>query len=374
MPKVLICASTSTHINNFHLPYLEFFKKQGFETHVAVPGGSIIEHADIVHSIPVTKSFFSVKNIKAALMLRKTIRANRYELILTHTALAGAVCRLGAALAGKGRSGVIHTVHGYLFYRGCGLLKKLSCYIPEFLLRGVTDCLITMNEEDTETARRLVRKGGSIIRVPGMGVDPERFQPADEAEKRFSRGKFSIPESAFVLVYAAEFSKRKNHIELIRAMKTVVSEHPEALLLLCGSGALQDYIETEAQRLGLSENIRFLGWQGRMEEIYKACDLAVSSSISEGMPFNIIEAQLCALPVVASKIRGHTDLIEHGVNGRLYPPGDPEGFARMIIDAINSPDRANAQGQAARKSAMGYTLPIAFEENTRAYMSVLNGR
>ena len=111
-----------------------------------------------------------------------------------------------------------------------------------------------------------------------------------------------------------------------------------------------------------------------MEDIYKVCDLAVSSSISEGMPFNIIEAQLCALPVVASKIRGHTDLIEHGVNGRLYPPGNPEGLARMIMDAIISPDKSKALGQSARKSAMNYTLPIAFEENTRAYMSVLNGR
>ena len=374
MPKVLICASTSTHINNFHLPYLEFFKKQGFETHVAVPGNAAIEHADIVHSIPVTKSFLSVNNIKAALMLQNIIRANRYELILTHTALAGAVCRLGVVLAGKGRTRVIHTVHGYLFYRGCGLLKKLSCYIPEYMLRGVTDCLITMNEEDTETARRLVRKGGSVIKVAGMGVDPERFKPAGEAESRSWRKRLSIPEMAFVLVYAAEFSKRKNHIELIRALKAVVSEHPEVLLLLCGSGALQDYIEAEAERLGLTENIRFLGWQDHMEDIYKVCDLAVSSSISEGMPFNIIEAQLCALPVVASKIRGHTDLIEHGVNGRLYRPGNPEGLARMIMDAIISPDKSKALGQSARKSAMNYTLPIAFEENTRAYMSVLNGR
>lgn len=374
MPKVLICASTSVHIKNFHLPYLEFFKRQGFETHVAVPDGASMEHADLVYSIPVTKSFFSISNLKAALTLRKIIRENRYEIILTHTALAGAVCRLGVVLAGKRNTGVIHTVHGYLFYKGCGILKKLFCYIPEYLLRGVTDCLITMNEEDTKTAQKLVKKGGTVIKVSGMGVDPKRFQPADRAEKEFLRAKLSIPENTYTLVYAAEFSKRKNHIELIQAMKAVVEKRPEVLLLLCGSGALQDNIESEAMKLGLTKNIRFLGWQEKMNEIYKACDLAVSSSLSEGMPFSIIEAQLCTLPVVASKIKGHTDLIEHGANGLLYPPGDPEALARMIIDIINNPDEAIALGQAARKSAMGYTLPIAFEENTRAYMRVLNGK
>lgn len=370
MPRVLICASTSVHINNFHLPYLEYFKKQGFETHVAVPDSSDIKHADVTYRVPITKSFFSPRNIKSAFMLRNIIRSNGYDLILTHTALAGAVCRLGVFLAGKGKTRVIHTVHGYLFWKGCGPAKMLAHYVPEYLLRGVTDCLITMNAEDTQFAQKLVKKGGSVIKVSGMGVDADRFRPYDDNDKKASREKLSIPENSYVIVYAAEFSKRKNHMELIRAMKTVVMALPDAQLLLCGTGALLERAKAETERLGLTGNIRFLGWQNKLEEIYGACDLAVSPSKGEGLPFNILEAQLCALPAVASEIRGHTDLIEHGVNGFFYPPGDFKALAGEIIRILSSPDKGRSQGLAARKSAMSYTLPVAFKENTEAYMRI----
>lgn len=367
MPKVLICASTLTHINNFHLPYLKYFHDQGFEVHLAVPGQETAKYVDQFHSVPITKSLFSVENLKAALKLKRLIKSNNYDLIITHTTLAAFVSRLGVVFSGKRPLKVINTVHGYLFWNGCGFVKKLIYYIPELLLRRVTDCIVTMNDEDYITAQKLVKKGGLVVKVPGMGADAARFEPAADAEKLTARQELSIPEKAFVLVYAAEFSKRKNHMELIKAMPEIIKSKPDALLLLCGNGALQSDIEAEADKLGLRDHIRFMGWRGQMEQIYKACDCAVSTSKSEGLPFNIIEAQLCGLPVVASRIRGHTDLIEDGINGWLYPPGESKALAEAVTQIYHSTDLGKCQGGAARQSALKYALDIAYKENTQVY-------
>lgn len=374
MPKVLFCASTAVHVRNFHLPYLRYFREQGFEVHVAVPGPAEFEWADAVHQVPMAKSLLSPRNLIAVLELRRIIGENRFDLILTHTALAGAVGRLAVLLAGERGVRVIHTVHGYLFWEGCSPLRKLIYYAPERLLRSVTDCIITMNAEDTVHAAGLVKKGGTVAEVPGMGVAAERFTPASEEEKKRERQALSLPEDAFVMVCPAEFSERKNHAELINAMAELKHRNVSAVLLLCGAGEGQKKTEDRVEALELSGMVRFLGWRNDMEKIYHACDLCVSSARSEGLPFNIVEANLSALPAAVSRIRGHTDLILEGETGWCYTPGNSAELADVLQRVIESPGRGKAQGESARRNAMRYSLEEAFRENTAVYRSVLTGR
>ncbi len=371
MPRVLICASTAVHIGNFHRPYLTYFKEQGYEVHLAVPESTVNADVDVLHAVPITKRLFSLRNLAAALQIRRIIRSNGFDLIIVHTTLAALVVRLGALFSGKARPPLINTVHGYFFWKGCGLVRYLTYYLPERLLRGVTDCIIIMNEEDAIAAQKLVKKGGSVFKVHGMGVDAARFNPATDAEKRRARQALGIGDDAFVLVYPAEFSRRKNHMELLHALDRIRRHEPRVLLLLCGTGALEGAARRETERLELQEHVRFLGWCSRMETVYSACDMAVSASRSEGLPFNIVEAQLCALPVVASGIRGHTDLIAHGRTGWCYPPGDADRLAEAILQVIASPDQGRQVGADARQSALQFSLDVAFKENVEAYRQVL---
>jgi glycosyltransferase EpsD len=181
------------------------------------------------------------------------------------------------------------------------------------------------------------------------------------------RKKLSIPESAPVIVYAAEFSKRKNHMELIRAFESVIKARPDAILLLCGTGMLQTAVEQEVGRLGLTRSVRFAGWCGQMEKIYQAADLSVTSSLSEGLPFNVAESQLCGIPVIASSIRGHTDMIADGVTGWLYPSGSPEALAEKMKAVLLSRDMGRTQGIAAAGAAERFILKHAYEANTEVY-------
>ena len=113
--KVLFTASTYSHILNFHLPYLQWFRSQGWTVHAACGGPhAAVPYADETLDLPFKKSMGAPENLQAAAMLRRKMRAESYTLVSTHTSLAAFFTR--AALAGlRQRPYTANMVHGYLF-------------------------------------------------------------------------------------------------------------------------------------------------------------------------------------------------------------------------------------------------------------------
>jgi glycosyltransferase EpsD len=190
-----------------------------------------------------------------------------------------------------------------------------------------------MNAKDAAAAKKLVRKGGKVLSIPGMGVDLERFRPASPGEKESLRAELGLPGGT-LLLYAAEFSKRKNHKPLIRAMLDVVSRSPDVYLLLAGDGKRV----TSARRAARGHpNIIFLGYVQDTAPLVRSCDGAVSSSLSEGLPFNVMEAMASGLPVTAGRVKGHTDLLP---DANLFKPNNCADIVKSIgalIDGLQKP-------------------------------------
>ena len=119
--KVLFTATVvKTHINVFHLPYLKWFKEQGYEMHVAAKNDfvnepCIIPNCDKYYDINFARFPFSKANINAYKQLKKLIQENNYEIIHCHTPVAGVLTRL-AARKSKNTT-VIYTAHGFHFFK-----------------------------------------------------------------------------------------------------------------------------------------------------------------------------------------------------------------------------------------------------------------
>ena len=316
--KVLFTASTFSHIRNFHLPYLKYFQENGWEVHVACGGEACeIPFADLTLSVPFQKSMTSPQNIRAVQMLRKQIQGEKYDLISTHTSLAAFFTRL-AVKNMKDRPLVVNIVHGYLFDDSTPALKKNILVLAEKLTAEETDLLLTMNQWDLKFAQKH-HLGERVDYIPGMGVDYTRFEIQDPDAGVKLRQKLGISEDATVLIYPAEFSARKNQGMLLDVMK----ELPDSVVLvLPGYGALLEECQKKAHELGIQDRVFFPGQIQDMLPWFQMADIAVSASRSEGLPFNIMEAMYCGLPVVASNVKGHTDLIDDGINGKLFPFND----------------------------------------------------
>lgn len=336
--RILYCASTASHILNFHLPYLQFFKEQGWRVDVAVAGAGAgadhgaaeIPYADNVLELPIKKNLLAIENLRAIFAVKRLIIENRYDIISAHTTLAGAVVRLAVMLAGKRCSGnIVYTSHGY-FFNEKRRLSELPYLWVERLLAPVTDVLMVMNSVDHRLAKRY-KLGKKITFIPGMGLDLAKFSGVSDKEKKKLKIAAGYKENDFLIVYAAEMSKRKSQGELIRAFALAAAEEPSLKLLLAGDGALKARCEKMAQRYGLNDRICFLGHVSDMASLYRICDLAVSTSRCEGLPFNVMEAMACGLPVVASRIKGHIDLLKGYQNHLIYELGNQYKLSKMLL-------------------------------------------
>jgi len=365
--KVLFTASTASHICNFHLPYLEYFQKQGWTVHVAC-GGAMkpIPYTDQVFSLPLRKKMQSPDNFRAALQLRQIIKQEQYDFISVHTSLAAFFTRL--ALRGlRKRPPVVNMVHGYLFDDETPFFKRQILLSAEKVTAPQTDLLLTMNQWDFDLATRY-HLGRRVVHIPGIGVDFSRLSTVSMGDAQVLRKTYGVSEDAFVLLYAAEFSKRKGQTILIQAIKSLPSH---VVLVLAGDGILLKDCKTLVEQLGLTNRVVFPGYVQEMGQWYQTADAVVSSSRSEGLPFNIMEAMYMEKPVVASAVKGHTDLIQDHVNGLLYPFGDAEACARQIQTLIDSPSLRRLYGQRAKTNVVQYQLSTVFPQVIAQYQSLL---
>ena len=368
--KILMTASTYGHIRSFHLPYLREFQKHGWETHVACAGiPDEASYIDRCIDIPMEKRMDSPANLLAARQLRRLIREERYDLIITHTTLAAFFTRL-AVKGMKDRPKLVNVMHGYLFDDGTPFLKKQILLNAERLTTPETDLLLTMNEWDYREAQKY-RLGKRIKKIPGMGVDFSRLDIATKEDGVALRQEFGIPEDAFVLLCAAEFSKRKSQSVLIRAMEKLP---PNVMLVLCGSGALWDHCRNLARTLGVADRVFFPGHVADMAPWYRMADAAVSASRSEGLPFNVMEAMYMGLPVVASEVKGHMDLIANGETGMLYPYGDEAACAGCVLSIMDDPELRDRLCTPAKGNVENYALDNVLPEVMGQYLTIVIDR
>lgn len=311
MNKILFCASTASHIRNFHLPYIKALNDKNYEVWVASNSDEPIPYAKRSVAFPFRKNLLSFNNIIAIFKLRKFLKHEQFDKISTHTALASAIIRLAVLLLPKReRPRVYYIAHGFLFCESDGW-KKWIYLLPEKICAPVTNVLMVMNQEDLKLAKRYHLYKEQLHFIDGIGFDSDRFKPLSSKERKNGRRAMGFTPTDFLFIYAAEFSKRKNQQLLIQAFAKVADQIPQAHLLLAGNGALLEHCKTLVKKLQMEKRIHFLGYVQQVQELYPLCDAAVSTSKVEGIPFNVLEAMSCGLPVLLSNIKGHQDLVEN---------------------------------------------------------------
>ena len=321
--KILYAASTASHIKRFHSQYIEELRRDG-HTVITMANGEGVDF-----NIPFEKNLFSKTNREARKDIRAIVEREKFDLIILNTSLAAFHIRY--ALKNKNRPRVVNVVHGYLFGEKIAIgfkaaLKKNMLLLAERFLRRKTDAILTMNDEDLRIATKHALALGPIIPIFGMGVP----YPVFREEMGDLRKKYA-DENDYVILFAGELSDRKNQDFLISAMPKLLEKIPKARLWLLGDGKKREELEAKAAILGISERVVFIGNKDNPYDYMRDCDLYVSPSKSEGLPFNVVEALGCGKTVLASNVKGHTDILESGA-GILYEAGERWDFVDKVTD------------------------------------------
>ena len=344
--KILMTASSFAHICSFHLPYIAEFHRLGWEVHIAC-GGEYreIPCVDRQFQLPLEKKYFAAANFKTLVILRRLMREQNYDLVVAHTSLASFFTRM-AEVGLKPRPRTINVVHGYLFDGNTGKVKAAVLKMAEHLASPQTDMILTMNRFDTQWAKKNFPKK-TIRQIPGMGVDASKLKQTDELSMAESS------DALLTLVYPAEFSKRKNQAMLIRGMPLLPNQ---VRLVLPGEGALLEPCKALAKKLGVDDRVDFPGFVSDIGSVLARADIAVSSSRSEGLPFNLMEAMFCGLPIVASNVKGNADLLTDGMTGFLFPYNDEKAFATAVKKLLYHRALLKKMGEAGRSNAEAFTI------------------
>lgn len=331
MKKVLFTATVDSHIRQFHLPYLKWFKEHGYEVHVATNGNEEIPFCDVKHKISFERSPIKINNLKAIHNLKKIIEKEKFDIIHCHTPMGSVVTRVAAINARKKyRTKVIYTAHGFHFFKGAPLINWIIYYPVEKVCARWTDCLITITDEDYKFAQKYL-KARNVEHVKGVGMDVERLRKElTQEEKDEFRKKIGIKKEDIVFSYIAELNANKNQILLIKIIQELKKEQTNIKLLLIGNGKLkkqyQQYIKDEK----LGNEVQLLGRRRDINELLSITDIYLASSKREGLPINVMEAMYKGLPIIATDNRGHRELIKNGVNGYICEKTDIQTFKQNI--------------------------------------------
>jgi glycosyltransferase involved in cell wall biosynthesis len=163
-----------------------------------------------------------------------------------------------------------------------------------------------------------------------------------------------VPIEDPIVGMVANFVPPKDHLTFVRAAARVAERVPAAEFHLVGGGPDEGRARALVEELGLAPRARFLGRLGP-DDVWAAVNrfaVSVLSSLSEGMPNAVLEAMLAARPVVATRVAGMDEVVEHGVTGYLVPPRDAGTLAGAVTQLLEDPGLAARMGAAGRRRAL----------------------
>lgn len=359
MKKALIVTRVSGFVPQFEMNNVTILQHFGYEVHYAANFDVVVYGNDnsrlegtgiICHHIPFCRSPFSPAVRSSYRALKQLMLSESFDLIHCHMPMSGVITRIAAQAVRRKKKRtvpVLYTAHGFHFFTGAPLQNWIY-YFPERWLARYTDCLITMNEEDYRRARTFPTRGRAE-KISGVGIEipPTDGSSGKNLEKTFAirqkiRGGFGLRDTDFVLVSVGELNANKNHIQILQ-MLTVCRDLP-LKYILCGTGGLESELRQYVKQNHLEATVIFAGYRPDIEQILVASDLFMFPSLREGLSMAVMEAMRAGLPVIAKKIRGNVDLIEHEKGGILVEKGTVSEYADAVRQLMEHEELAQQMG------------------------------
>lgn len=264
------------------------------------------------------KKFFSLPHRKFSPLnlfaLINFIKKNDISTIHAHGKGAGVYARLIKLL--NRRAYIIYTWHG-LHIGGNGILKRRFYVLIEKFFERYTDLFINVSEGEKIACIKVGIYKNSNVEVIPNGITDIYDQSLN---KTLLREKLGLPINKKIVVTVNRFEYSKNMDEAFQIAK-LFSTKDDIIFLWIGDGEEKPQIDNKMMREKL-ENIFAVGYRNNTLDYIFASDVYLSTSRWEGLPYSLLEACMMGIPIVASDVRGNNEVVDDGINGKLYKLGD----------------------------------------------------
>ncbi len=221
----------------------------------------------------------------------------------------------------------VYTIHGWSFHDDQNALVKNARIFFEKWITKKTDCNISVSSSNQQTGFKNIPGFESV--VIHNGIDLVKFNP-DCAKRKNLRNELNIAQNAFVISFIGRMTAQKDPLTLIKAFKEIISEYPNAVLLMVGDGELKDKAIALTKEFGLENSVIFQKSRADVADILFSSDIFCLPSLWEGFPIALLEAMAMRKAVIATEVDGSVEIIQNKKNGILVKPQN----IQMLTDAI----------------------------------------
>jgi glycosyltransferase involved in cell wall biosynthesis len=308
-------------------------RDKGFPAVLVVQPGSPLHEKALAEKLPVLPlRMKSETSLGAAFRLSWAMR--RQKCVLAHFHDAHAVSIGGAACA-RARVPIRVVSRRVEFPLRRNFLSRRK------YTRGV-DAIIAISE----SVRDVLIQGGidaSRITVIPSGIDFSPFR--DVADKDFLRRELGFVYSDFLVGIVAYLEDSKGHKYLIEAARIIKERTPKIKFVIIGKGSLELPLVRQAKDLHVDDLVFFLGFREDVPRILASLDCFVLTSEAEGLGSSILDAMASRLPVVATRVGGIPEIVQHGETGLLVSPRKPDVLAEALYALYEKPLLARQFGE-----------------------------
>lgn len=288
------------------------------------------------------KSLHPIHDFKAYKEIREVIKEFKPHIVHTHAAKAGAVGRLAAF--SENVPIVLHTFHGHVFHSYFSPLKtKIFLTIEKYLAKKSTKTIAISNKQFEELCYDFKIDKKEKFEVIPLGFDLAKFQENKEVKRENFRKKYQIPDDLLAIGIVGRLVPIKNHKLFLDAFSKVKGLTDKKIVgVLIGDGELKDEILNQATELGLKVDdkytegvdIVFTSWIQDIEGVFPGLDIIALSSLNEGTPVSLIEAQAASVPVLSTKVGGIEDVVLEGETAVLVENNNLESFSQGLLKLV----------------------------------------
>lgn len=312
-----------------------------------------------VHLLESRRAF----DVRWAFALRRLVRERRIDLVHTHMPFVGVGARL---VVPRRDAQLMHTEHNlWSRYRAPTRVANLLT--------------ISRNREVIAVSAAVA----SSMQIPGWlplslphveivrhGADLSSVRSGLDA-RAGARVLLGLDTTDRVVGTVGNFTPKKDHDTLLRAIASLVGSGSDLKLVLVGSGPLEAELRSRAESLGIGDRVLFTGMREDVATLLPAFDVFALSSRFEGLPIALLEAMAACVPTVATAVGGIPEVITDGTDGLLVEPGAADELAAAIDLMLCDQLLATRIAVAGAERSTTFDLATAIERTQAIYDTVL---
>ena len=283
--------------------------------------------------------------------IKQIIEEFKPDIVHTHASKAGTLGRMAAFSCNV--PAVVHTFHGHVFHSYFSKAKTTVFKRIEKKLAEKSSAIVAISDIQKEELANIHKiTTPDKIEVIPLGFDLQRFQTDLDKKRELFRNEYQISDNEIAIGIIGRLVPIKNHKLFLEALKKVLKKtNKKVRAFIVGDGESKENIIALAQKLNIEYSqsniafkktpLTFTSWIKNIDVVNAGMDIIALSSLNEGTPVSLIEAQACNNPVISTNLGGIENVIINGKTGFLSDINDVENYAKNLLELIENDSKRN---------------------------------